>query len=86
MSNLRQRLRKLEPAPDHQEYLREVGQRLMCYGIETRHRVKAGKLSESAWGSEAEEIYQQWTKNPDFESIEREILANPKYSGEVNAR
>jgi len=37
MSNLSQRLRKLEPAPDHQDYLMEVGLRLMRYRIETRH-------------------------------------------------
>ena len=86
MSNLRQRLRKLEPPPDHQAYLEQGGLRLMRYGIETRHQVKAGKLPEVAWGPEAEEIYQRWTMAPDFESVEREILANPIYSGDVNAR
>ena len=63
MSNLSQRLRRLEPAPEHQDYLAEVGRRLMRYGIETRHQVKAGKLPECAWGPEAEEIYQRWTKD-----------------------
>lgn len=78
MSNLSQRLRKLEPPPDHQAYLKEVGLRLMRYSIETRHQVKAGKLPAFAWGPEAEEIYRRWTMAPDFESIEREILANPR--------
>ena len=86
MSNLSQRLRKLEPPPDHQAYLKEVGLRLMRYGIETRHRVSRRELPESAWSPEAEEIYLRWTKAPDFESIERTILANPIYSGDVNAR
>ncbi len=86
MSSVRQRLRKLEPPPDHQAYLEEVGLRLMRYGIETRRQVKAGKLPEVAWSPEAEELYQPWTMAPDFAAIERQILANPIYSGDVNAR
>lgn len=86
MSNLSQRLRKLEPPPDYQAYLEEVGLRFMRYGIETRHGVIRGTLPAFAWGPEAEEIYQRWTMAPDFASIKREILANPIYSRDVNAR
>ena len=86
MSHLSQRLSKLEPGPRNQEYMEEVGLRLMRYGIETRHRACRGELPESSWWPEAEEIYQRWTRDPDFESFERETLANPRYSGEVNAR
>ena len=76
MSNLSRRLRKLEPRPDHQAYLKEVGLRLMRYGIETRHRVMKGTLPETAWNPDAEELYRRWTNDPDFDAIEREILAN----------
>jgi len=58
----------------------------MRYGIETRHQVKTGELPEFVWEPEAEDLYQRWTQTPDFERFEREILANPKYSGETDAR
>jgi hypothetical protein len=77
MSNFNQRLNRLEPGPQHNEYLREVCLRLMRYGIETRNQVQAAKLPALAWGAEAETIYQQWKKNHSFDAIEREILANP---------
>jgi hypothetical protein len=86
MNNYSQRLSKLEPGTQNRKYLEEVGQRLVRYGVETRHRVMTGTLPQIAWGPEADEIYQAWTKNSDFESIKHEILARPSYSGDINAR
>ncbi len=77
MSNFSQRLSKLEPAPQHSQYLQEVCQRLFRYGIETRHQVQTGKLPAFAWGAEAEEIYQRWKMDPSFDAMEQEILATP---------
>jgi hypothetical protein len=88
MSNFGQRLNKLEPPPQHNEYLKDVGLRLLRYGIETRHLVQTGKLPAYAWGEEAEEIYQRWTMDPSFEAEEREILATldePKIERPANA-
>jgi hypothetical protein len=76
MSNFSQRLNKLEPPPQHSEYLKEVGQRLFRIGIETRHQVQTGKLPAFAWGEEAEKIYQRWKMDPSFEAEERAILAS----------
>jgi hypothetical protein len=81
MSNISQRLSKLEPPPQHNEYLNEVSLRLFWIGIETRHHVRTGKLPAFAWGEETEAIYQRWTKDPSFDAMEREILAR---GGEVS--
>jgi hypothetical protein len=79
MSNFSQRLSKLEPPPQHQDYLQEVGLRLRRYAIETRAQIQAGKLPAQYWSTEEEEIYQQWKKDPSFDAIEREVLANPPW-------
>jgi hypothetical protein len=77
MSNFSQRLNKLEPPPQHSEYLKEVSKRLFRYGIETRHQVQTGKLPARDWDAGLEKIYQQWKTDPSFDAMEREILANP---------
>lgn len=76
MSNFSQRLNKLEPPPQHSEYLKEVGLRLLRYLIETHNQVQTGKLSAQYWEPEQEEMYQQQKKDPEFDAFEREILAN----------
>jgi hypothetical protein len=86
MSNLSHRLRKLERPPERQAFIDDACLRLFRYGIETRHLVRTGKIIELAWGPAEEAIYQDWKKDPDFDAFEREILANPSYSGDVNAR
>ena len=72
-----QRLNKLEPPPQHSEYLKEAGRRLFRYCVETRNQVQTGKLPAFAWDAKQGEIYQECRKDQSFEAVEREILANP---------
>jgi hypothetical protein len=81
MSNLSQRLSRLELPPQHNQFLTEVGERLFRYGIETRHQVQIGKVPAMAWSEVEEQIYQHWRKEPSFDTLEREILAR---GGEVS--
>ena len=77
MSNLSQRLSKLEPKTEHKEYLAEAGQRVLSYFVETRHLFKCGKLPAFVWDDAQEKMYQDWKKNdPEFEAQERKILAD----------